>query len=292
MVGPTLVDIRDHVDALASDDGTYYVICGRTGERPIPTTGLRFEGRSSAANAARAAEQYRTALRRYDPRLPRYDLIVCQDAGPTPDRSDHERGGGDGRPSADALVEFCHTAAAVVFETLSEGGHDGVEGAIMERYFDLAERLPNPDDLCLCLLGSMAAEVDARLTPREQAGVLDRAASRLGPAPPSDRPVPATLARLKRLGLVGGYSRTRRSADDARGRRSVDVRVAGYALSPHDGRLPVLPVALDLYRRPLDPPPAAFRVAPDGDDWRLTLRFARDGDPAALASAPIRPDDG
>lgn len=276
------------------------MICGRTGERPIPTAGLRFEGRTGAANAARAAEQYRTALRRYDPRLPQHDLIVCQDAGPTPPRPERERVDGDDRPPADrvggtpdrALVEFCHTAAAVVFETLSEDGHDGVEGAIMERYFDLAERLPDPDDLCLCLLGSMAAEVDARLTPREQAGVLGRAASRLGPAPPSDRPVSATLARLKRLGLVGDYSRAPWSATDAHGRHSVGVRVSGYAFPPHDGRLPVLPVALDLYRRPLDPPPAAVRVAPDGDDWRLTLRFARDGDPGALANAPIRPEGG
>lgn len=79
MVGPTLVDIRDHVEALASDGGRYYVVCGRTGDRPIPAAGKRFPTRSRAQAAARATAQYRAELRRHDPALLAYDLIVCQE---------------------------------------------------------------------------------------------------------------------------------------------------------------------------------------------------------------------
>jgi len=57
MIGTTLVDIRDHIEALAGADGEYYVACGRTGDRPVPISGLRFEGRATAQSAARAAEQ-------------------------------------------------------------------------------------------------------------------------------------------------------------------------------------------------------------------------------------------
>src|SRR6056297_3609057 len=95
MLGTSLGEIRDHVEALASDGGTYYVVCGRTGERPVPTAGLRFEERATARNAARAAEQYRTALRRYDPRLPCHDLIVCQDVPQVAGTAELER---DSRP--------------------------------------------------------------------------------------------------------------------------------------------------------------------------------------------------
>jgi hypothetical protein len=53
MVGLTLVDIREHIEALATEGGQYYVVCGRTGDRPV--------------------------LRRYDPQVPSYDLIVCEE---------------------------------------------------------------------------------------------------------------------------------------------------------------------------------------------------------------------
>jgi len=149
MLGTSLGEIRDHVEALASGDGTYYVVCGRTGERPVPTAGLRFEERSVARNAARAAEQYRAALRRYDPRLPCHDLIVCQAvpqvAGTAEPERDGERpsspvhGRASTAPESRRLVEFCHELAAVVFETLCDAGFTAVEMAVMDAYFDLAE---------------------------------------------------------------------------------------------------------------------------------------------------------
>ncbi|WP_254278629.1 DUF7552 domain-containing protein [Haloarcula marina] len=77
-IGPTLVEIRESIEQFASDDGRYYVVCGRTGERPVPVAGRRFESRATARAALEATEQYRCALRRYDPRTPRYDLIVCE----------------------------------------------------------------------------------------------------------------------------------------------------------------------------------------------------------------------
>lgn len=80
MIGPTLGDVRGHIEALASADGDYYLVCGRSGDRPVPAASLRFGSRPAARAAARATEQYRRALRRYDSRLPVYDVIVCQDA--------------------------------------------------------------------------------------------------------------------------------------------------------------------------------------------------------------------
>ena len=128
MVGPTLVDIREHVETLASDDGEYYIVCGRTGDRPVPVDGLRFDGRGVARNAARATEQYRSTLRRYDPQVPYCDLIVCQRASrhTAPTRSGDRttaalrdvlfRSTPDcGGPERRILVEFCHRIAGAVF---------------------------------------------------------------------------------------------------------------------------------------------------------------------------------
>ncbi|MFC7194060.1 hypothetical protein ACFQL4_04340 [Halosimplex aquaticum] len=39
MIGTTLTDIRERIEALATEDGSYYVVCGRTGERPVPAAG-------------------------------------------------------------------------------------------------------------------------------------------------------------------------------------------------------------------------------------------------------------
>jgi hypothetical protein len=48
MIGTTLEDIRTHIEALASEDGSYYLICARYGDRPVPTAGLRFETQTTA----------------------------------------------------------------------------------------------------------------------------------------------------------------------------------------------------------------------------------------------------
>lgn len=82
---PPLAALRERVETLASDDGTFYVICGRTGARPTPVAGARFDDRATACRAVRATERYRAALRRYDPQVPRYDPIVCQDTGLAPE---------------------------------------------------------------------------------------------------------------------------------------------------------------------------------------------------------------
>ncbi|MFP8890708.1 hypothetical protein ACLI4U_13185 [Natrialbaceae archaeon A-CW2] len=56
MVGPTLIDIREHIDGLATKDGQYYVVCGRTDDRPVPAAGDRFPDRATARTATRATE--------------------------------------------------------------------------------------------------------------------------------------------------------------------------------------------------------------------------------------------
>jgi hypothetical protein len=88
MTEPTLRDIRTHLDALAVDVGRYVVVCARTGEHPVPIAGLRFTDRETATRAARIAQHYRSRLRRYDPRVPYHDLIVCEDAACTRDWAD------------------------------------------------------------------------------------------------------------------------------------------------------------------------------------------------------------
>ena len=80
MTRPTLVDIRDRIRALASEDGEFSLVCARYGDRPVPADGLRFDSRATARAAARETERYRAALRRYDPQLPYYDVIVRQEA--------------------------------------------------------------------------------------------------------------------------------------------------------------------------------------------------------------------
>jgi hypothetical protein len=78
----SLAELRENVEALATDDGEFFVVCGRTGERPFPAAGKRFPDRPSARQAVRTTEQYRATLRQYDPALPKYDPIVCQTAEP------------------------------------------------------------------------------------------------------------------------------------------------------------------------------------------------------------------
>jgi hypothetical protein len=309
MVGTALVEIREHIEALAAADGGFLVRCGRTGDRPVPISGLRFERRAAARNAARAAEQYRTALRRYDPHVPHRDLIVCQETGsvvpesgargcstrgpqnttsPTPS----ERVPTEEPPLPDqrGLVEFCHTVAAAVFETLSEEGYDAVETAVMDAYFELAERIPNPDGLCLCLLESVAIELDEHLRPAEQANVLAGAANRLPPIDAADQPVSATLSGLEACGLLEGYTRSPFAVDLDNGTRSAVVRLSEYALSPRHSRLPVLPIVLELHRHRPDWLLSSLVAVDVGDGWRLTLVQARDIEPSGLVSAPIVPE--
>ncbi|MCU4800785.1 hypothetical protein OB920_10420 [Halobacteria archaeon HArc-gm2] len=302
MVGTTLTEIRQHIEALASADGDYYLVCGRTGDRPVPAETARFENRGTARAAARATEQYRAALRRYDPRFPYYDLIVCQDNGPlhrprdvdgngeSADRaaSASERARSVDAPDHRLLVEFCHRVAAAVFETLSEKGYDGVESAVMDAYFDLAETVSDPDDLCLRLLESMAAALDERLSPTDQADVLADAATRYAPVESAVDPVASTMSALRDRGLLADYVCEPTATDRPDRTRSVAVDVTDYALSPRNGRLPVLPVVVELFRRRPDWPLSRVRVVGREDRWHVTLELASDAGPDGLASAPIR----
>jgi len=309
MIGATLTELRDQIDALASADGDYFLVCGRTGERPVPVAGKRFAGRETGRTAARTAHQYRAALRRYDPQVPHYDLIVCQDAEPLITGSEPEAASQteseeptnwtlsepavtSGRPSPERrkLVEFCHSAAAAVLETLPEDGYEGVETAVMDAYFDLAETIADPDDLCVCLLENMAIELDDRLQPADQAAVLASAATRLSPAEPTEKPVSTTLSILGDCGLIGGYTRSPWSTEIEDGTRSIVVWLSEYALTPLDDQFPVLPIMLELYRHQPDWLPSSVQVVADDDGWRLTLVQAREAQPSGLASVPIHPD--
>ena len=302
MVGPTLIEIRNHIGTLAGSDGEYYVVCGRTGDRPVPADGKRFDDRATARSAARATEQYRNVLRQYDPRVPYYDLIVCQDTGPVTGSGQHDNYPQDSYPDTlsepilhdrstiikqQGRVEFCHRVAGAVFETLSEDGYDGIERAVMNAYFELAETVGDPDELCLCLLESMSTELDNRLDASEQADVLAGAATLLGPRDTTEEPLDATLSHLQARGLLGGFVRSPWSVDFDGGAQSVVVQISTYALSPREGRLPVLPLVVELYRRQPAHPPTALQVAEREDGWRCTFHLAPTAGPAGLVSAPI-----
>ena len=304
-VGVTLVGIRGRIEEFADEDGAYYVVCGRTGHRPVPVADKRFRDRAAARRAANAATEYRAALRRDDPKVPHYDIIVCQarerpttepgHACPRP--TDARRSlsypvvtgtNGDRDGGRDRLVERCHRVAAATFESLSDCGHRAVERATMERYTELAEALPTPDGLCLCLLESMAVTLSERLDGAEQAAVLARAADRLGPHDDTEDPVSEAFAGLLECGVVGGFTPTRSTGASGAPPNAAGVRFSEYALSPRDGRLPVLPIVVDLFRRSPDRPPRRVRVEPVGEGWRIEVGFGERDDPKGLLNAPIR----
>ncbi|WP_435184671.1 DUF7551 domain-containing protein [Halobellus sp. EA9] len=301
MVGPTLIDIREHIEALATEDGQYYLRCGRTGDRPIPAAGNRFPDRATARAAARATEQYRSALRRYDPQVPYYDLIVCEepprDTAATQARESETDSPQNSltepvltdsaTPERRDLVEFCHRVAGAVFETLSESGYDGVESAVMDAYFEHAEAVGDPDELCLCLLESMASELYERLAPADQADLLADAAARLETPTDDTNPLDATLDALEQRGIIESYTRSPYSVDLDGGAGAVVVRISGYALSAENDRLPVLPVTLELCRHHAEHRPRSIQVTAVDSGWQLTCVLADIGDQNGLVSAPI-----
>ena len=301
MVGTTLVEIREHIQSLSVADGAYHVRCGRTGDRPVPVSGLRFPDRATARAAARATEQYRSTLRRYDPQVPHYDLIVCEwvaynQAVTHPDASTTDTPGcqrsepiytDDTTPGRCDLIEFCHRVAGAVFETLSEAGYDELETVVMDTYFELAETVVDPDELCLCLLESMAAALDDRLSPADQAEILADAAARLDSAVDDSSPLEATLAALKQRGVIESYTRSPWSVGLDAGAGYVVVQISGYALAARDGRLPILPLTLELCRHHTERPPQSIQVSAVDGGWQLTFVLADTGAQNGLVSAPI-----
>jgi hypothetical protein len=299
MVGMTLVDIRDHIETLASEDGAYYITCSRTGDRPVPVTGHRFADRKTARRALRATVQYRSALRQYDPQVPYYDLIVCQ--APTAPAVEHSQCdpaaeeyaltdpvvGRAGAEAGRALVEFCHRSAGALFETLSARGHDAVETAVMDAYFAHAESVSDPDELCLCLLEQLAATMDAELSPADQAAVVHAAAKRLPRPDTSAAPIQAAFDRLQAHGIVGDVTHARHDIDRTTGTKSVVLTVSEYALSRYAERLPLLPAVLELARQLSVWHPIRLPVVDTGDAWRLTVVLSRTEPPRDIVSGPI-----
>lgn len=178
MVGGTLRDIREHVEALSAEGGSYAVVCGRTGREPMPAAGVRFDDRETAAEAAEASSEYRSVLRRYDPQVRYLDPLVHDvSEGPV---GPLESASGDARAR---YFSFCHDVAGAVFEALSRTGHRDVESATMDTYLTLAEVVSNRDDFCLTMLWSMMSELDVRLEPRRQETVVRAAAESLSTDP-------------------------------------------------------------------------------------------------------------
>ena len=301
MIGMTLIEIREHIDDLATEDGQYYVVCGRTGDRPVPAADNRFPDRSTARAAARATEQYRSALRRYDPQVPYYELIVCEETARDATRAQPRESAAEtpqlrlSKPvridSSTAerrdRIEFCHRVVGAVFGTLSKAGHDEVERAAMDSYFKLAETLSGPDELCICLLESMAVELDERLSPADQAETLSNAVARLEPVADSNNPLEATLTSLEQWGLITGYTRSPWSVNLDDGARSVVVRISGYALPARNNRLPVLPLTLELCRHQTKRLPQFVRVTAIDGGWQLRFVLTDTVGQDGLVNAPI-----
>jgi hypothetical protein len=267
MIGTTLSDIRAHIESLASPTGRYYLVCGRTGDRPVPADGLYFDSRSTARAAATATNRYRTALRRYDPQLPSYDVIVSEraEAVRSPDDPQYPTAGS---VDADAVVDptpprnedrspidFCHTVAGVVFETIADSAHTGLENAIMDRYLELAETVDHPDECCLRLIEALARELDSRLTADQQADLLRAAATELpqpstpGPGTPGHGtdPLEAALSALQSVALLADYTVETQSASCAS--TTWNVTIDDYLLVSETDCVVTLPLVVELFRR-------------------------------------------
>lgn len=246
MVGDTLGKHRARIESLATDGGDFQVLCGRTGVRPVPVTDKRFPTRATAEKAAEAATAYRAVLRRWDPRAPCYDFIACEvpeGLGVGPNRETTTAGRRDA-----SLTGFCHDVAAAVFEALSEQGFAAAESAIMDAYCESADAIDDPDDLCLHLLTTLAAEVDAQLTSDEQATVLRAAASEFPGPNTGGTPLVQTFERLQAVTIIGEYAVETTRAWTG-GQQSWTVTIEDYALSTATDAMPTLPIAIDLLRR-------------------------------------------
>lgn len=299
MIGTTLGDLRRHIESLANPAGEFRLICARTGDRPVPADGLAFDSRASARAAARSTEQYRAALRRYDPQLPVYDVIACQvtedagAAGRAGRGSGSSAGSGSERAAegatARSAIDYCHTVAGVVFEAIADSPHTALQDAIMDTYLESAEELDEPDDLCLRLLRSIAAELSARLDGPELVDVLGGAGERM-PAPETGDgdPVAAALAELELTGMLGSYELSAPSVDIDASARRWRVDLEGYSLAGDD-RLVTLPVVVSLFRR-ASVRSIAVESVDRGTDGRWTLTLTTNGsdDPTGLTSVPDR----
>ncbi|MFB6092266.1 MAG: hypothetical protein ABEK02_04555 [Haloquadratum sp.] len=285
MVGATLRDISSHVDGLAVPDGPYAVVCGRTGCEPHPVSGLRFDDRDTAAEAAEATTEYRATLRQYDPQVPFYEPLVH-------DIENRPVAVTAGADTGDRLryLSFCHDVAGAVFEAFSDAGLREVESAATETYLTLAEVVENRDDLCLTMLWSVTSELAHRTGRTEQSRVVDAAASALRePLSPAairpDEAIRAALEHLDSIGFVGSHS----IAPAADGDEWL-VTLGDYALAERTGRLPTLPLAVAIARRLPETTVRLAAATPLGDRrWRL--RVDPGGVPSGLVSLDATDDE-
>jgi hypothetical protein len=157
----------------------------------------------------------------------------------------------------------------------------------METYAELAETVADPDELCSCLLETVATALGTQLSPAEQSDVVAGTAARLGPKAGSPEPLAATLLSLETRGLIGSYTLSPWSATLDDGTRSVVVGLSDYALAPRHGRLPVFPFAVALSRRTPRGPPSSLSAEELGDGWRVTVVLSDGIGPDGLATAPI-----
>ena len=304
MVGGTLLDIRAEIRSLACPDGEYEVVCGRSGIAPSAVSGLTFPDRTTASDAAELASKYRDALRRYDPSLPFDDPLVHEvSPPPIPPLAMPP----DDRETRFSL--FCHDVSGAVFESLSALGHREVESAAMETYLTLAEVVDDESDFCLTMVWSLLSEMDVRLSVAEQTAVVERAADQFAPIQTPD-PVGATLRYLDSVDFLDDYSARPLSdeqrsegaddGDDARTSENTDasetdsghpyweLTFGEYALAERTGRIPTLPIAVDLLRRT---PARSVRFV-DGEAlaesrWRLRVRISETDTPDGLVSVDV-----
>jgi hypothetical protein len=183
-------------------------------------------------------------------------------------------------------IEFCHHVAGAVFETLSDGGYDAIKRAVMDVYFEAAETITSRDTLCLRLFEQMAAELDTRLSPETQAGILRDAVTQLPGSTAYDAKLWAAFG-LVALDFFESYSISPPSVNLDTEERTYRVSVTDYVLSPTDTALPTLPITVDVLRRQPDNMPAVSNAARvDANTWQLIPTTAS-SDPVGLTAAPI-----
>ncbi|MDS0221536.1 hypothetical protein NDI54_09265 [Haloarcula sp. S1AR25-5A] len=262
MVGRTLADIRDRLSDLSVAVGPYRVVSARTGTPPFPVSGMQFPDRETAAEAASVATAYRSALRRYDPRVTVHGLIVCE----APWGTDAVR------TAPPSLPEYCHTVAGALFEVLS-GRHRSVEQAVIDSYLNAAEETENRERLCLAMLESMAEAVADRLDPAVQADTLREAAGQLPRKQSGPAPVRDAVSDIEAAGLVD--TATIEPAAGGPGRCPKYITLRNYRPTLSDLRCPVLPIAVELLRRTSITPQMA-KAERTADGWRLLVSLAGD----------------
>jgi len=152
MVGTTLREIRQHIERLASDDGAYYVVCARSGERPVPVAGQRFATRPTRRTPRRRPNSIaprsggtirgsrftiRSSVRlerRTRTRVPPRTVIGGNRTDESRTRGQSQNGRAKRGRDDSPLISFCHDVSGAVFEALSARDHDDAERAIMETY--------------------------------------------------------------------------------------------------------------------------------------------------------------